>query len=150
MDLEHALLFRDLPRSLTASIRSLARVRQYAKDDTLFLEGDPADEIYVLRDGRVELTYTLPQDPLTEILITHIEPGENFAWSALAQGETLSSRARALEDSSTYTIPVETLHAFFAEHPGVGYQVMTILAQQILRRLRETRKELRWLHQGVR
>src|SRR5262245_23161046 len=112
VDLEHSLLFRGLSRSLAARIRSLAKLRQFAKDDTLFLEGDPADEIYVLRDGRVELTYTLPQDPLAEILITHIGPGENFAWSALAQGETLSSRARALEDSNAYTIPIETLQAF--------------------------------------
>ena len=150
MELEHSLLFRDLPRPLAARVRSLAGIRHFAKDETLFLEGDPANEIYVLREGRVELTYTLPQDPLAEILISNIEPGENFAWSALARGETLSSRARAMTDSCAFTIALEDLQAFFAEHPEAGYHVMTILAQQILRRLRETRKELRWLHQGVR
>ncbi|MBI4605633.1 MAG: cyclic nucleotide-binding domain-containing protein [Planctomycetes bacterium] len=150
MELEHCVLFRGLSRDVNARIRSLARIQRYARDETLFLEGDPATDIYVLKDGRVELTYTLPQDPTSEILIAHVHPGENFAWSALARGETLSSRARALVDSNVYAIALEELHALFLEHPEAGYQVMTILAQQILRRLRDTRKELRWLHQGVR
>lgn len=149
MELEQSFLFRGLPREVNAEIRGFAQVREFAQDDTLFQEGDPADEIYVLRDGRVELTYTLPQDQTAEMLITRIGPGENFAWSALAGGETMSSRARALSASSAFTIPLEGLHGLFLKHPEAGYQVMTILAQQILKRLRETRKELRWLHQGV-
>ena len=150
MDLEQCILFRGLEPGITAKIRRLAKVRNCPCGETLFYEGDPATDLYILKDGRVELTYTLPQDPDTELLITNIGPGENFAWSALAQGETLSSHARAVLDSSAYTIPLDELHEIFLEHPQAGYEVMTILAQQILRRLRETRKELRWLHQGAR
>ena len=94
--------------------------------------------------------YTLPQDPSTEIRITQVAPGETFAWSALALGETLSARARAMVDSSAYIIPAAGLHSLFREQPRAGYLVMTRLSQQILTRLRETRKELRWLHQGAR
>lgn len=150
MDLEQSALFNGLSKDVLARIQRLARVQNFARGETLFNEGDPAEDLYILHTGRVELTYTLPQDPTTEIRITQIDPGENFAWSALAHGKTLSSHARAMVDSGAFIIPVTELHALFLEFPRAGYQVMTRLAHQILTRLRETRKELRWLHQGAR
>ena len=150
MRLEEAEIFTGLSRDVIARIEVIARVRNYAQDETLFSEGDTADDLFVLRSGRVELTYSLPQDPTSEIRITDIGPGENFAWSALAMGRTLSSHARAVVDSSAFEIPVSKLHGLFYEFPYAGYQVMSRLAQQILSRLRETRRELRWLHQNAR
>ena len=47
-------------------------------------------------------------------------------------------------------VPGRKLHALFYEYPFAGYQVMTRLSRQIFTRLRETRKELRWLHQSAR
>jgi CRP-like cAMP-binding protein len=150
VEIENATLFGGLPADVLAKVRELARVRDYAAGETIFNEGDPTEDIYILREGSVELTYTLPQDPTTEIRITRVAPGETFAWSALAKGGTLSSHAKALVPSSAYTIPADRLHALFAQHAEAGYEVMTRLAQQILARLRETRKELRWLHHGAR
>ena len=150
MELDHAVLFKQLPPGITSIVRGFARVKDFAKDETIFSEEDPAVDIYILRDGKVELTYTLPQDSSMEIRIADVAPGQTFAWSALAKGETLSAHALALASSSVFMIPADKLHAVFLENPLAGYQVMRRLAQQILDRLRQTRKELRWLHQGAR
>jgi|RhiMethySRZTD1v2_1073278.scaffolds.fasta_scaffold167930_3 CRP-like cAMP-binding protein len=150
LNLEQTQLFTGLSADVLARIEELAHVETFAAGQTLFFEGDPAEELYILREGRIELTYTLPQDSTTEIRITQVGPGENFAWSALALGGTLSSHARALSTSNAFVIPVQRLHSVFYEFPYAGYKVMTRLSQQILTRLRETRKELRWLHQGAR
>ena len=150
MELEQSNLFAGLPTEILAKIRQLARVHNYLGNDVIFPEGQPAEDLYILRDGRVLLTYTLPQDPTTEIRIAQVQPGETFAWSALAQEEKLSARARALDDSSAYVISAKALHSLFHEYPAAGYEVMTRLAGQILQRLRQTRRELRWLHHGAR
>jgi CRP-like cAMP-binding protein len=147
MDLEHTDLFSDVAPEALSRIKELVIVRHYAADETIFAEGALATDVYILDRGRVELTYSLPQDPTTKFLITCIEPGENFAWSSLALGETLSSHARAMESSSVCVISAKGLHAIFVEHPDAGYRVMTKLSQQILTRLRDSRKKLRWLHQ---
>src|SRR5688572_8312843 len=94
MEIEKAILFGGLPVDFLAKVRELARVRDYAAGETIFHEGDPADDIYILREGSVELSYTLPQDPTSEIRIARVAPGETFAWSALVKGGTLSSHAR--------------------------------------------------------
>jgi len=150
VQLEGTELFGGLSPDFLARVKGLAKVCNFSANESIFYEGDPAENIFLLREGKVELTYSLPQDPTTEIRITHILPGGNFAWSALAKGETLSSHARALADSTAFKIPAAALHTLFREFPDAGYEVMTRLAQQILERLRETRKELRWLHQGAR
>lgn len=150
MELERTELFVGLSADVIARIQTMARVEYFHEDETIFSEGDTAQDLFVLRSGQVELTYTLPQDPLTAIRIARVMPGENFAWSALAKGDTLSSQARATVNSSVYVIPARKLHALFFEYPFAGYQVMTRLSKLIFSRLRETRKELRWLHQCAR
>jgi len=150
VELQDAVLFAEIPHDIIAQVVSLARVVDFGRDETIFNEGDPALDIYILRDGKVELTYTLPQDSTTEIRISSVCPGQTFAWSALVGGGTLSAHARALEPSSAFLLPAAELHAIFLEHPIEGYEVMRRLAQQILQRLRDTRRELRWLHQGAR
>ena len=150
MELEQSTLFQGIDPAVLVEIRKLARIRNYLGNETIFSEGDPATDFYILRDGKVLLTYTLPHDTETEIRIAQVEPGETFAWAALAKEHTLSSKARALDDASAFILPSKELHDVLRAHPAVGYEVMTRLADRILRRLRETRKELRWLQQGAR
>lgn len=150
MELEQAALFSNLSRDVITRIETMARVEFFCEDETIFSEGDVAKDLFVVRSGEVELTYTLPQDAATAIRITHVSPGEDFAWASLAQGETLSSRARAVVATSVFVIPARKLHGLFYEYPFAGYQVMSRLSQEIFNRLRETRKELRWLHQSAR
>jgi CRP-like cAMP-binding protein len=150
VNLENSLLFQGLPRDVLAKIEDLARVDEFKPGERIFREGEPAMDLYILREGKVELTYTLPNDPDTDIRINDVSPGQVFAWSALAKGDTLSAQARAILASSAYIIPAEPLHHVFAEHPYAGYEVMTRLAQQLLQRLRQTRRELRWSHLAAR
>lgn len=150
VELEQAVLFGHLSGDITTKVKGFAKIKEYVREETIFNEGDAAEDIFILREGKVELTYTLPQDPTAELRIADVSPGQTFAWSALAKGETLSAHARALEASSVFIIPAAELHSVFLENPVAGYEVMTRLAQQILDRLRQTRKELRWLHQGAR
>jgi CRP-like cAMP-binding protein len=150
MELEQSVLFQGIAGDALQEIRALAKVRNFLGNEVIFEEGDPAHDLYILRDGRVVLTFTLPQDSTTEMRIAQVHPGETFAWPALAKEDTLSARARAMDDSSAFIIPAEELHAIFRRHPAAGYEVMTQLADQILSRLRQSRKELRWLHHGAR
>ena len=150
MDLDNATLFQGLPKDVLAKIHTLAHVEDYSAGDKIFREGEPAVDLYILREGKVELTYTLPNDPDTDIRISLVAPGEVFAWSALARGDTMTAQARAVVPSKAYIISANALHDVFAEHPYAGYDVMTRLAQQIIERLRLTRRELRWTHLAAR
>jgi CRP-like cAMP-binding protein len=150
VELETMTFFQGLDPEVVSKIRSAMTVQNYLGNDLIYSEGDPAKDFFILRDGKVLLTCSLPQDAASEIRITQVKPGETFGWAALTHEESVSTRARALDDSSAYAIPAEALHAILREYPQAGYELMRRLFDCIVRRLRDTRDELRWLKQGAR
>ncbi len=142
---ESCTLFQGLPATVLEEIGKLVVEREYPADATIFVEGDPAVELCILASGEVELDYTLPGRSDVILRITQVSPGEMFAWSALAGNATLTARARALETSRIYNIPVTPLQEILHAHPEAGYQVMTRLTELVASRLRDTREQLRWL-----
>ena len=138
-------LFHGLPAEVLDEIGSLVVEREYPERAVIFAEGDPAVEVCILASGEVELDYTLPGRSDVKLMITRVGPGEMFAWSALAGNATLTARARAIETSCVYNIPVNPLREILQAHPEAGYQVMTRLTELVASRLRDTREQLRWL-----
>ena len=145
VELEDCSLFTGLPSDVLERIRGLVREREFKENTTIFSEGDPAEELFILVSGEVELDYTLPNQPGTTLKITRIAPGEVFAWSALAGAGRLSAKGRTLKKSRVYTIPGPGLCEILESRPAAGYLVMSRLTALVASRLRDTRLQLRWL-----
>jgi CRP-like cAMP-binding protein len=147
--LENCGLFQGLPPELLRRIKEMASEREFPASTTIFSEGEPAAELLILRSGKVQLDYTLPNDPSIKLPITDIRPGDVFAWSALANKRRFTARARTVVDSGIHAIPAAPLREMLAGRPEVGYVVMQRLAALIASRLHETRLQLRWLQPGA-
>ena len=145
VELENCSLFTGLPSDVLDRIRGLVCEREFNEDTTIFSEGDPAHELFILASGEVELDYTLPNQPSTTLKITRIAPGEVFAWSALAGVSRLSAKGRTLQKSRVYVIPASELREILASRPEAGYLVMSRLTALVASRMRDTRLQLRWL-----
>ncbi len=143
--LENCGLFTDLPSGVLERIRGLVCEREFEENTTIFNEGDPAEELYLLASGEVELDYTLPNQPDTVLKITRVAPGEVFAWSALAGLSRLSAKARTLQKSRVYAISGSDLREIFKSSPEAGYLVMSRLTAVVASRLLDSRLQLRWL-----
>lgn len=143
--LENCGLFLGLPPEVLDRIQELVSEREFDENTTIFSEGDPAEELFILACGEVELDFTLPTQPDTVMRITRIAPGEAFAWSALAGLTRLSSTSRTLRKSRVYAISGSGLREVFKSSPESGYVVMSRLSMIIASRLHDTRHQLRWL-----
>jgi CRP-like cAMP-binding protein len=130
---------------VTAQVTCLVAEREYPTSSIVFYEGDRAEELFILASGKIELTYTLPNNSCVTLPITKVLPGEVFGWSALAGGQNLTAQAKTLEDSSVYAIPALPLRRILSDNPAAGFEVMTRLVELVSRRLRDTRLQLRWL-----
>ena len=138
-------LFTDLPSDVLERIQGLVCEREFDENTTIFNEGDPAEELFILASGEVELDYTLPNQPDTVLRITRIAPGEVFAWSALAGLSRLSAKGRTLQKSRVYAISGSDLRELFKSSPETGYLVMSRLTAVVASRLIDSRLQLRWL-----
>ena len=97
---------------------------EFEPDDVIYKEGDPAQEIYNLIRGRVEL---LRGDES----ISAVEPGESFGTLEVLSNKNRMSTAVAIEKSQCLKIQGETFWEILEDYSPVAHGVIEVLVQQI-------------------
>jgi CRP-like cAMP-binding protein len=111
------------------------------KSTWLFHKGEPADCLYMVEQGAVELLIAV--QPGIEIPINMIRPHNGCVGaSALVEPYRYSLSARCVEDSTLSAIRRADLIPLLDQHPHLGRILMTNLASKLLERLNETRQEV--------
>lgn len=112
----------------------------------LFEECKPAEALYLLVEGGVDLYYKSEEEyhPKTrkEFLVGEINPGEIFSLSAMIEPYVLSASARASKASKLVKIDAVELRKLCQEDPQMGYAVMQQIAKALMERLAYTRVQL--------
>jgi CRP-like cAMP-binding protein len=121
-----------------------------------FRDGEELDHFYIVLEGRVGILVDLPvqgmRQPVSrqitgsletrEVVVSTIEPGEMFAWSALVPPHTATSKAKALTSSRVVSFDCRELRKIFEEEDcRFAYLMMQKAAQRIRQRLRDMRIE---------
>lgn len=133
-----AELFAGLSEEDATCVAALAREVSVAAGTTLFRLGEPAQLLYVLRRGRVELTFPLVvMGEPRETRFQSLEPGKTLAWSALVPPHRLTLSARATTHSALLAFDREELQRLLEAHPSIGRVVMSNLAGVVATRLHE-------------
>jgi CRP/FNR family cyclic AMP-dependent transcriptional regulator len=107
--------------------------------ELLACEDDPADEFFVLRDGRVALEIDSPTGPL---VIETIGPGQLVGWSWIFPPHRWDYDVEVLEEAHVIAIDASCLRAKCDADPAFGYRVMQRFAQVVAERLAATRLRL--------
>ena len=123
-------------------LAGITREIEVRQNEWLFREGEQADEVFVLKQGAVELLTTV--DHRFELPISILRsPGDCFGSSAIVAPHIYSISARSATASQIFAIDRQRLLKLFQKDCEFGYIVMTNLAEHLLNRLRETRQELK-------
>jgi thioredoxin reductase (NADPH) len=124
---------RMFPKLTPAEIDRLGRfgeVRRYGKDEPLFVAGETAPGMFVLKAGRVKVTR---RDPLGHTApIVEQGPGDFVAEVGQLAGRPALVDGHAMEDVEALLIPPEKLRTVMIAEPELGDRIMRAL---ILRRV---------------
>jgi CRP/FNR family cyclic AMP-dependent transcriptional regulator len=115
----------DALRALVAGSRGL----ECERNVTLFEEGDPADEMFVVRSGRIAVGRRSVDG--RESLVALMETGDVFGEMSLFDGGNRSASARALERSEILGIPYSAVREALDEHPRLLWDVVGLLADRL-------------------
>jgi CRP-like cAMP-binding protein len=128
------------------AIAKLAVEEEVEEGAELFEECKPADTLYLLLDGNIELYYKSEEEfhPKTsrEFYVGGINPGEIFAISSLIVPHVLNATARAAQPSRFVKIDAKALRKMFEDDPQMGYVAMHQVTKAIMERLAYTRVQL--------
>ncbi|MEO0288294.1 MAG: cyclic nucleotide-binding domain-containing protein [candidate division WOR-3 bacterium] len=104
------------------------------KGELLFKQGDPPDEVYLVKSGKIEIFVNEGESKKRLNIITE---GEFLGEMAIIDGRPRSASAAALEDSTVIIIDRKALLKQIEEDPLLGALITTLV-----RRLREMDRKL--------
>ena len=141
MQLSSCYLFQGLSESQLSHLRAIGSEAAIEAGQWLYREGDPAEQMYVLKDGAVELLTSVDE---VELPITIVrKPGNCFGTSTLVPPHQYSLSARCAEDGTLLSIKKADLEQLIKADVEMGHTILVNLAKHFLDRLKETRQELK-------
>ncbi|MDR0321257.1 MAG: cyclic nucleotide-binding domain-containing protein [Treponema sp.] len=114
-------------------------LRTYEKDDMIFAEGEPAEEIFIIRKGFVKIAKVTQKG---EILLEIIKPGDIFGEMALLEEKPRSASAVAHEKCELMVVNQANFDQLIKTQPQLITRLITLLAERIwicYRKLTNTR-----------
>ncbi|GAB6145640.1 Crp/Fnr family transcriptional regulator [Desulfocicer niacini] len=122
-------IFKDLaPEDIEALSRKAFR-KKMTKGQTLFLQGDPADEVFLIKAGRIKLTKVLEDG--TEMMLDIRKAGNFVGENMFSEEGQYPVSAVCLEDTLTCGFTRSQFEKLVLKHPGVGLQVIKTLSERI-------------------
>jgi len=104
----------------------------FAGGTTVFDQGDRAYFLYLVVKGEVVIRYKPEDGPL--MVVTHVQPGGIFGWSAAMGNPVYTSAAVCANDSEVVYIRGTDLRRLCDEYPRVGEVILDRLAAVIAER----------------
>ncbi|MEM7030092.1 MAG: cyclic nucleotide-binding domain-containing protein [Chloroflexota bacterium] len=93
-----------LPKNLVIDISQKLSMKTYSPGETLVKQGDLADTFYILSEGVLEVTKTLPNGQ--ERVIAHLQQGQIFGEMGLTKGGTRTATVRVVPGSEATVMEI--------------------------------------------
>jgi CRP/FNR family cyclic AMP-dependent transcriptional regulator len=104
---------------------------EYGANRTIFSQGDPADSVFYLRKGKVELAVTSKRGK--EAIVANLGPGEFFGEGCLAGQPLRIASATALTDCTLARIAKPLMARLLHERHGISELFVTHLLSRNIR-----------------
>ena len=145
--------FSDISPETLDSIASKCELRESKAGDTLFRFEEPAEHLYGLIEGEVELSLVFTDrvlkteveyeeavharivDQEKQIVVDAVQPGQVFGWASIIGSGQRTVTAQCTEKSRIFAIAAAELKAMFDADHSLGYFLMKRLAGIISKRL---------------
>ena len=139
-DLAALPLFAGVSAADTAEIERLATVIDYPAGRVIFAEGDPADALYIVLRGQVDMRCCDRRGQ--EQTLATLEAGAMLGEVALFTDEPRAGTAVTVDDTTVLRLTRETFGALLKRDSGVGHQILYNLARGLASRLGEVTQRL--------
>ena len=124
-------LFCHLGQQALAELDTIRQTSVYPKGAVLFVEGQPADGLFVLCSGKAKLTASYPQG--RSIILRVAGPGEVLGLSAAISAANHDASAEVLEPAQVNFLPRDTFIGFVERHGEVAVRIAQHVSSELRR-----------------
>jgi CRP/FNR family transcriptional regulator, cyclic AMP receptor protein len=113
------------PKAFLARAGAGKSIQRYHKNQTIFAQGDPADSVFYIQDGRVKLTVISSQGK--EAIVGILQAGQFFGEGCLSNHPLRMATTIAMEDSLITCINKNDIITALREEPKFSELFITYL-----------------------
>ncbi len=141
--LKECQVFATLGDQELEKIASLVSEKEYEAGTFIFEEGNNADELFVLKEGKIALQMTLQHGQMSRsISVDIVAQNEVFGWSAIVEPHIYTLSAVCLQKAKVLSISSVNLRWLLSDNPNICCEVMQRLIKVVASRLEDTRRVL--------
>jgi len=126
---ESQRLFSSLDRAAVERIASTLEWTAVRSGDTLFLQDDPARDLYLIAKGLLHVSRSVSGN--ISIVVGEHGPGETVGETSLLTGGKRNGTVKAVEDALVGRMGADTFSALVADHPEIRRRLMKIVTWRV-------------------
>src|SRR5438034_3045167 len=115
-------LFSGMLAAELSALEETARLQAYKTGRNIFEEGDPGDGLFVIVEGKVQITCVVGQNQRR--VLSRLETGDFFGEMAVLDDQPRSATATAETDAQVYFIQRDDLLKILARSPGLAVSLV--------------------------
>jgi CRP/FNR family cyclic AMP-dependent transcriptional regulator len=135
-------LFARVERAVLESLEPAAFTRRLGRGQVLFVAGEPADNVYLLRSGRLKINVLSARGD--ELVLAVLGPGDCLGEISILDGGSRSADVVAIEACELVAVPVAAVRDLLQANPEALRGVVVSMAAAI-RRLTDQTADLVFL-----
>ena len=129
--LRNAPVFADLPGTILDRVASLVGGVTLQRGEWLFREGEPADAVYLVRVGHLEVLREIDSDTNSHEAMNTLTRGAVLGELALLSSSTRSASVRALRDTELLRIDKSDFAELLRSEPDLALSLTSVLSSQL-------------------
>jgi CRP-like cAMP-binding protein len=122
--------FNELPPHVQTALASVAVPRQFAEGQVIFMEGEPANWLYILESGWVKASRMSLEG--REQAMLFLKKGDVFGDIAILTGTNYPGTVIALEAVQAWAIEKADILELIARYPELALAIIRSLGQRVL------------------
>ncbi len=138
-------LFSKLSDAELEKVASSVMEKQYEAGTTIFQEGDNAEELLILQEGKVAVQITLPKAQIQmsrRLTVDIVNRNDVVGWSVIVEPYVYTLTAVCLQRVKALSLSGTKLRWLLRDDPKIGYEVLKGLIKVMASRLDDTRQLL--------
>lgn len=120
--------FSELSDDVLEAISQRLRREHYNRGSTIFLQGEPADRMYIIESGQVKL---VSDDGDKEKVHAYLKAGNFFGETGALLGEKRSATVRVVIDVSLLVLLKDDLDHLLQEYPAIALPISRELGRRL-------------------
>ncbi len=129
--LQKIKLFKESTPEEMEELARMTRMESVKKRTAIFLPGDPSQQVYLLKEGRVKISRISEEG--REITLALLEPGEIFGELDILDDLPRDTLAEALDDTQLCVIYKELFLAMIRRRPEISFRLTKLIGFRLRR-----------------